>query len=135
MADSLMNHIYRGFKAKEAGRMVDALECFEKALQCEPGSPIAAYEVACFYEEGKIVPQDMEKALQLYRQAADGCVELAQTKLAEWYEKGIHVKKDAGMAKHWRTRSHEQRKKDEQPVMTLAESIRKKIEESQAKNK
>ncbi len=134
MTESLMSHIYNGFKAKQAGNLKEALEYFQKALECEPGSPIAAYEVACFYEEGELVPQDFEKAFALYSQAADGCVELAQEKLCEWYSKGLHVEKNAGLAKHWRQRADEQRKKDAEPPLTLAESIRKKIAEKQNKS-
>ncbi len=106
MTESFMKCIYDGYTAKEAGNQKEAFECFAKAAVFEPNSPIAAFELGCFFEEGEIVPQDQEKAFQLYSQAADGCVEKAQLRLAEWYEKGIHVKKNAGLAKHWRLRAN-----------------------------
>ncbi len=93
MPNSFMKSIYDGYAAREKGDPKEALECFQKALDAEKDSPIAAYEVASFYEQGEIVPQDLEKAYQLYMQAAEGCVEMAQAKLAEWYEKGVHVEK------------------------------------------
>jgi uncharacterized protein len=132
-----MKCIYDGYAAKEAGNQKEAFECFAKAAVFEPNSPIAAFELGCFFEEGEIVPQDLEKAFQLYSQAADGCVEKAQLRLAEWYEKGIHVKKNAGLAKHWRTRStgKEAKEKAREKPLTLADSIRKKIAESQANKK
>ena len=137
MTESFMKCIYDGYAAKEAGNQKEAFECFAKAAVFEPNSPIAAFELGCFFEEGEIVPKDLEKAFQLYSQAADGCVEKAQLRLAEWYEKGIHVNKNSRLAKHWRRRASEQERKErnkEQPL-TLAESIRRKIAESQAAKK
>ncbi len=126
-----MKSIYDGYAAREKGNLKEALECFQKALDAEKDSPIAAYEVASFYEQGEIVPKDLEKAYKLYMQAAEGCVEMAQAKLAEWYEKGIHVEKNAASAKFWRERANEQMKSAPQQPMTLAESIRQKITEAQ----
>lgn len=131
MPESFMKSIYDGYAAREKGDLKEAFECFQKALEVEKSSPIAAYEVALFYEQGEIVPKDLEKAYKLYIQAAEGCVEMAQAKLAEWYEKGIHVEKNATSAKFWRERANEQKKSAPRQPMTLAESIRQKIIEAQ----
>lgn len=152
MTESFMKCIYDGYAARESGDPKEAFECFAKAAEFEPNSPIAAFELGCFFEEGEIVPQDLEKAFALYSQAADGCVQKAQLRLAEWYEKGIHVQKNAGLAKHWRVRARKSQKpawadgnmpekdgnrpeKGGNKPLTLAESIRKRIAESQANKK
>ncbi|MBA3992964.1 MAG: hypothetical protein C0469_05495 [Cyanobacteria bacterium DS2.3.42] len=131
MPNSFIKSLYEGYAAQEKGNSKEAFECFQKALDAEKDSPIAAYEIASFYEQGEIVPKDLAKAYKLYLQAAEGCVEMAQAKLAEWYEKGIHVEKNAASAKFWRERSKEQMKTASQQPMTLAESIRQKITEVQ----
>lgn len=136
MASSFMKSLYEGYAAREKGNLKEAFECFQRALESEKDSPIAAYEVAQFYEQGEVVPKDLEKAYRLYLQAGEGCVEMAQAKLADWYENGIHVEKNAKSAKFWRERGAEQKKAtDKQPdhkkPMTLADSIRAKIMESQ----
>lgn len=131
MPVSFMKSIYDGYAAREKGDLKEAFECFQKALDAEKGSPIAAYEVASFYEQGEIVPKDLEKSHKLYVQAAEGCVEMAQAKLAEWYEQGIHVEKNAATAKFWRERANEQMKAAPQQPMSLADSIRQKITEVQ----
>lgn len=130
-----MKSLYDGYSAREKGNLKEALQCFQNALEAEKSSPIAAFEVAQFYEQGEIVEKDLEKAYKLYLQAAEGCVEMAQTRLAEWYEKGIHVEKNAKSAKFWRERGEEQRKVNDKPPITLAESIRQKIMESQKPKK
>ncbi len=126
-----MKNIYAGYSAREKGNLQEAFECFQNALLAEKGSPIAAYEMALFYEQGDIVSKDIEKAHTLYIQAAEGCVEKAQAKLAEWYEKGIHVEKNDETAKFWRERTIEQQKAADEPPITLAESLRQKIAEIQ----
>jgi TPR repeat protein len=131
MANSFMKSIYEGYAAREKGNLKEAFEHFQNALEAEKDSPIAAFEVASFYEQGEIVPKDLEKAYRLYLQAAEGCVEMAQAKLAKWYEKGIHVEKNAATAKFWRERANEQMKTASQQPMTLAESIMQKITEVQ----
>ncbi|MCC7530160.1 MAG: sel1 repeat family protein [Candidatus Melainabacteria bacterium] len=137
MTESFMKCIYDGYAAREAGDPKEAFECFAKAAEFEPNSPIAAFELGCFFEEGEIVPQDLEKAFALYSKAADGCVVNAQLRLAEWYEKGFHVNKNSRLAKHWRRRVNEQEWKEKNKVqpLTLAESIRRKIAESQSGKK
>ncbi len=137
MTESFMKCIYDGYAAKEAGDQKQAFECFAKAAVFEPNSPIAAFELGCFFEAGDVVAKDLDKAFQLYSQAADGCVEKAQLRLAEWYEQGIHVNKNSGLAKHWRRRATDQARKEKNKEMplTLAESIRRKIAESQAKKR
>lgn len=131
MAESMLRHIYNGYAAKEAGREQEAFDCFSKALELEPDSPIAAYEVGCAYEDGKLVAKDLAKAFTLYEQAAEGCVALAQEKLAHWYEQGIHVAKDSKAAAHWKERAGAQAELDMQPPMTLAESITQAVAEKQ----
>ena len=129
MPKSFMGSLYQGYKEREQGNHREALACFQAALEMETVSPIAAYEVARYYEEGTAVPQDLQKAFKLYLQAANGCVEMAQCKLADWYEQGIHVDQNAETARIWREKAVEQKKKDDEPPLTLAESIRKKIAE------
>ncbi|HNB22860.1 MAG TPA: hypothetical protein PKZ32_10590 [Candidatus Melainabacteria bacterium] len=135
MTNSFMKSLYDGYSAREKGNSKEAFQCFQNALEAEKSSPIAAFEVAQFYEQGEIVEKDLEKAYKLYLQAAEGCVEMAQVRLAEWYEKGIHVEKNAKSAKFWRERGEEQRKASDKPPVTLADSIRQKILESQKPQK
>lgn len=131
MANSFMKSLYAGYAAREKGDLREAFECFQRALEAEKGSPIAAYEVGLFYEQGELVPQDLEKAHQLYTQAAEGCVEKAQARLAEWHEKGIFVEKNAEQAKFWRERAKQQEAESDTPPISIAESIRLKLLESQ----
>ncbi|MBX9950311.1 MAG: hypothetical protein K2Y39_14175 [Candidatus Obscuribacterales bacterium] len=135
MADSFIKSIYEGYAAREKGNLTEAFACFQRALELEEDSPIAAFEVGQFYEQGEIVEKDLEKAYKLYLQAGEGCVEMAQFRLAEWYEKGIHVEKNAKSAKFWRERGAEQTKVNDKPPMTLAESIRQKVMEVQNQKK
>lgn len=131
MANSFMKSLYAGYAAREKGNLREAFECFQNALEAEKGSPIAAYEVGWYYEQGELVPQDLEKAHQLYTQAAEGCVEKAQARLAEWHDQGIYVEKNAEKAKFWRERAKKQEAANETPPISIAESIRQTILESQ----
>lgn len=131
MPSSFMKSIYSGYTAKEKGNQKEAFEHFQQALDQEKDSPIAAYELALYYEEGAVVQQDLEKAFYLYSQAANGCVENAQRKLADWYGEGIYVERNGAKAKVWREKAAAQKKLDDEPPLTLAESIRQKIAEIQ----
>ncbi|MCC6977758.1 MAG: sel1 repeat family protein [Candidatus Melainabacteria bacterium] len=132
MAEKFIHLIYKGYAAREAGKPVEAFELFSKALESSPESPIAAYEVGCFYEEGELVPQDMARAFELFSLAADGCVEAAQKKLAEYYEKGIFVEKNPDLAAHWANRGKvllaENRSAVYSPQASLEQVLRETLE-------
>ena len=49
--------------------MKAAFEWYEKSAK--QGNPAAQYQLGTFYEEGIIVPKDIEKAHRYYKQAAD----------------------------------------------------------------
>jgi len=129
-----LGFIYKGYEAKEAGKPQEAFELFCKALESEPQSPIAAYEVGCYYEEGQLVPKDLAKAFELYSQAADGCVEAAQKKLGDWYAQGIFVQADAAQSEEWRRKAANHRNNLDDPAVSLAESIVQKVQEMSEKD-
>lgn len=127
--------IYKGYAAREAGKPAEAFELFSRALESSPESPIAAYEVGCFYEEGQLVPQDMARAFELFTQAAEGCVEAAQRKLAEFYERGIFVEKNLEMAAHWKNRGQVLLAENSSVVRSVEASLEEDVRETLEKLK
>lgn len=62
------------------------------------GDPVAAYEIATRYAEGRGAPRDMAQAAHWYRQAADAGLAPAQYRLGSLYERGQGVAKDPAQA-------------------------------------
>jgi localization factor PodJL len=65
------------------------------------GDPVAAFEVAARFAEGRGAPQDLEAAVAWYTRAADAGLAPAQYRLGSIYEKGMGVEKDAAAAQRW----------------------------------
>lgn len=106
-----------------------AFELFTRVLSEYPDNETAAYELARFYDEGNVVGADKQKALQLYELAAENIAE-AQERLAEIYEAGECTAPDRQKAQMLRERAAKQKSSDHKPL-TLAESIRRKVEQVQ----
>ncbi|KAL7533270.1 hypothetical protein ACHAXR_005135 [Thalassiosira sp. AJA248-18] len=68
----------------------------------EAGDAIAMHNLGCQYRRGRVVPQDSNKALELWRRAAKLVCDESHTNLAESYALGEIVEKDVKKAKyHW----------------------------------
>ncbi|HEY7687387.1 MAG TPA: SEL1-like repeat protein, partial [Dongiaceae bacterium] len=71
------------------------------------GDPVAAFEVAARFAEGRGTEQDSAAAIQWYKQAAEAGLAPAQYRLGSIYEKGRGVPKDARAAAEWYRRAAE----------------------------
>ena len=69
------------------------------------GDPIAAFEVAARYAEGRGVLPDMTSAIAWYSRSAEGGLAPAQYRLGSIYEKGLGVPKDLVAAQNWYKRA------------------------------
>jgi localization factor PodJL len=69
------------------------------------GDPLAAFEVAARFAEGRNVPQDMAAAVAWYKRAAETGLAPAQYRLGSIYEKGIGVARDPAEAQAWYRRA------------------------------
>ncbi|WP_026613321.1 peptidoglycan-binding protein [Ensifer aridi] len=63
------------------------------------GDPLAFYEIAARFTEGRGVEKDLAEAVKWYQRAADAGVVPAEYRLANLYEKGAGVARDAAKAK------------------------------------
>jgi localization factor PodJL len=69
------------------------------------GDPIAAFEVASRYAEGRGIPQDFAAAVDWYRRAASAGLAPAQYRLGSIFEKGLGVPRDLTEAQNWYRRA------------------------------
>ena len=69
------------------------------------GDPVAAFEVAARYAEGRGVLPDMATAVIWYERAANVGLAPAQYRLGSIYEKGLGVPKDLAVAQKWYQRA------------------------------
>jgi localization factor PodJL len=74
----------------------------------QDGDPVAQYEVARRFSEGRAIPQDLEAAGDWYQRAAAQGLAPAQYALATLYEKGNGLAQDVAMAEMWYKRAAEQ---------------------------
>lgn len=65
------------------------------------GDPLATFEVAARFADGRGVPQDLAAALDWYRRAAEAGLAPAQYRLGSLYEKGTGTPRDAKAAAGW----------------------------------
>ena len=72
-----------------------------KLKNVESSNPADIYQLATKYEDGNGMPRDMEKAIALYRQAAERGYIPAQTYLGVIYDKGRGVQPDDAEAIRW----------------------------------
>lgn len=77
----------------------------ELRSQAEAGDPVATFEVAARYAEGRAVPADMTSAVLWYTRSADAGLAVAQYRLGSIYEKGAGVPKDLAAAQRWYRRA------------------------------
>ena len=70
---------------------VEAASWLEKAA--EKGSTSADFILGDMYAKGQGVPQDYDKAIELYKQSADGGDSLSMQRLGEIYENGSYGQK------------------------------------------
>jgi localization factor PodJL len=69
------------------------------------GDPVAAFEVAARYAEGRGVLPDMTAAILWYQRSAEAGLAPAQYRLGSIYEKGLGVPKDLEVAQNWYRRA------------------------------
>ena len=69
------------------------------------GDPIAAFEVAARYAEGRGVTQDFPAAIGWYHRSAEAGLAPAQYRLGSIYEKGLGVERDLAQAQDWYRRA------------------------------
>ncbi|MGF1742414.1 J domain-containing protein [Vibrio profundum] len=72
-------------------------------LQAEEHKPIAQYQLATHYEQGKEVPVDLSNAFYWYKQAAENNYTPAKFKVADFYLNGRGTKKSIPQALFWLT--------------------------------
>lgn len=69
------------------------------------GDPLAAFEVASRFADGRGVPQDLSAAIDWYRRSAETGLAPAQYRLGSLYEKGVGTARDAKTAAEWYTKA------------------------------
>lgn len=77
----------------------NALSLYKLALQNKIA--IAGYNVAVFYEQGRAVDKDLNKAFTFYLEAAESNVPLAMQKVGVYYANGAGAQKDPIAAAGW----------------------------------
>lgn len=127
--ESLIILTTRAYAALHEGNFPLAFELFTKVQNEYPDNETAAYELARFYDQGNVVGVDKQKALQLYELAAEYITE-AQERLAEMYDSGECTAPDKQKAQMLRERAAKQKVSHQKP-RTLAETIRRKVEQIQ----
>jgi TPR repeat protein len=91
------------FKASEQAGKALQQEDYDTAFKqlqilSKVSDPEGLFNMAVFYEHGKVVKKDVKKAFELYNQAAKMSHRHAVTKLGEYHLKGIATKKSPEMA-------------------------------------
>jgi len=81
--------------------MADAGQFKLDMILAKRGDPDAQYYVANAYEEGRGTSEDMGKAFEWYRKAAEQQHGAAQYKLGVMYENGMGVEEDLKQAMEW----------------------------------
>jgi hypothetical protein len=129
MTNAPLRLLTEAFQHRDMGDDKMAFTLFQECVNNTITVASASYELGRYYEQGQVVPQDYKKAFEFYLTAADHDIADAQGKLADWFACGRHVPQDLEESKRWRQKEQAQREKDEQPLPTLAQSIRAKIAE------
>lgn len=99
LAGSARADVRTGIAAYARGDYPRAMREFEAAA--EKGDPQALYNLGVAHAEGKAVPADRAKAVDLYRQAAGRGSVLAAFNLGQAYRKGEGVAADFAEAARW----------------------------------
>jgi localization factor PodJL len=69
------------------------------------GDPAALFDTATRLAEARGVPQDLGRAIALFRRAAESGLAPAQFRLGNIYEKGVGVSQDRALARTWYERA------------------------------
>lgn len=87
--------------------MTGMLELNQLVARAKAGDDEAQFELGQRYAEGKGVPQDLARAVEWYRKAAEAGHTAAQVRLAECYLTGRGVPKDLKQAVFWQEKAIE----------------------------
>lgn len=90
-------------KIEVAPNAAAALSYYKLATQ--NGMAIAGYNVGIFYEQGRAVDRDLQKAFAYHMQAAQAGVNVAMQKIGDYYLNGAGTTKDPVAAAGWYARS------------------------------
>ncbi len=90
-------------KIEVAPNAAAALSYYKLAAQ--NGMAIAGYNVGIFYEQGRAVDRDLQKAFGFHMQAAQAGVNVAMQKIGDYYLNGAGTTKDPVAAAGWYARS------------------------------
>ncbi len=74
-------------------------------LAAQNGMAVAGYNVGIFYEQGRAVDRDLQKAFGFHMQAAQAGVNVAMQKIGDYYLNGAGTTKDPVAAAGWYARS------------------------------
>lgn len=122
-----IRELFEAEQAFERGEYVQTAVIFKEAAQ---DWPHGLYILGLMHEKGYGVPVDLKQAFQYYQSACDRFVPEAEDRLADFYEHGLGgVAVDTNKAAEWRRKAEQTRKYLEEPIPTLADSIRRKIKE------
>jgi TPR repeat protein len=98
----------------------EAFRCFEKGHDLDPINPELLYWLADSYYHGDRVEPNEEKAVPLYRRAAEQGHSHAQHMLSDCYRKGKGVAQDHAQAVQWLRKAAEQGNTGAQYDLALA---------------
>ena len=92
-----------GALLQEQGRMDEAMICYKQAA--DAGNQIAQYHLGKLYLQGKMVPQNISKAIEYLTAATEQGDQYAQYALGKLYLAGNEVAQDKEQAAYWLTQS------------------------------
>jgi uncharacterized protein len=96
---SLSEMLTKGYNFSQNGQHEDALYWYRKAA--EKGNSNAQYELAIYYEKGRVVKQDYAKAIYWYQLSADQGNANGEKGMGFVFQTGRGVKKDYKQAVYW----------------------------------
>ena len=92
-----------GTLLQEQGRMDEAIVCYKQAA--DAGNQTAQYHLGKLYLQGKMVSQNISKAIEYLTAAAEQGSQYAQYALGKLYLTGNEVMQDNEQAAYWLTQS------------------------------
>lgn len=112
LADRLkpLTSLYSGSELEFVNKLINEYnkgdELYKKEIAqlvplAQKGDAEAQYNLAAYYEDGRGVKQDCNRALELYKAAADHELVIAQYYLGVIYDKGRCAKPDPELARQW----------------------------------
>lgn len=124
-----IRELFEAEQAFERGHYVEAANIFREAAQ---DWPQGLYILGLMHEKGYGVSIDMKRAFDYYQAACDRFVPEAEDRVADFYESGLAgLPVDRNKALEYRCKAEKTRKQLEEPLPTLADSIRARMNESQ----